>query len=67
MTFLHELLHYAPYVITAASALAPVLPHPDKVEGVIGAVSKVINFLALNYDKIVNVSNLVHNSLDKKQ
>lgn len=67
MTFLHELLHYAPYVITAASALAPILPHPDKVEGVIGAVSKVINFLALNYDKIVNVSNMVQDAVSKKK
>jgi hypothetical protein len=53
MTVLTTVLHYAPYVVAAASALAPVLPHPDEVEGVLKALTKVINFLALNYDKLV--------------
>lgn len=53
MTVLTTVLHYAPYVVAAASALAPALPHPDEVEGVLKALTKVINFLALNYDKLV--------------
>ena len=53
MTVLQTVFHYTPYVVAAASALAPVLPHPDKVEGILKVVTKVVNFLALNYDKLV--------------
>lgn len=40
------------YVVTIASAIANLLPHPEKAEGILGKVSKVLNFIALNLKKI---------------
>lgn len=53
MLTLDQVFHIASAVVVFASALAPVLPHPDKVEGILKVVTKVVNFLALNYDKLV--------------
>lgn len=55
-----QVFHITTSVVTLASALAPVLPHPDKTEGIIKAITKTINFLALNYDKLVTFSETVN-------
>jgi len=38
-------------IVTSASILANLLPHPEKTEGILGKVSKVVNFIALNITK----------------
>lgn len=48
-------LTYAPYVIAVASACANFLPHPEKTEGFLNKISKFVNALALNLDKIKKV------------
>ena len=53
MLTLDQVFHIASAVVVFASAVAPTLPHPDKVEGILKVVTKVVNFLALNYDKLV--------------
>ena len=60
MITIDQVFHVATAVIAAASALAPALPHPDKVEGVVKVITKVVNFLALNYDKLVTFSETIN-------
>jgi hypothetical protein len=49
---IEQICTYATYIITAASALANLLPHPEKAEGVLAKISKVVNFIALNITKL---------------
>jgi hypothetical protein len=48
LTFLADALHYAPHVISIASAICAIAPTPKGTSKVLHIVSSIIQILALN-------------------
>jgi hypothetical protein len=55
-SLIDKVVTYGTYLVTVASIIAnlPFIPHKDQEEakGFLGKVSKLLNFLALNFKKI---------------
>jgi hypothetical protein len=48
LTLLSDILHYAPHVISIASAISAITPVPKGTNRVLHVLSSIINLLALN-------------------